>query len=32
MDEKTTFLNAELDEKVYMNQPQGFIMSGNENK
>ncbi|GJY85394.1 zinc finger, CCHC-type containing protein [Tanacetum coccineum] len=32
MDEKTTFLNGELDEKVYMNQPQGFIMSGNENK
>ncbi|GJZ68659.1 zinc finger, CCHC-type containing protein, partial [Tanacetum coccineum] len=24
--------NGELDKKVYMNQPQGFIMLGNENK
>ncbi|GJV25707.1 zinc finger, CCHC-type containing protein [Tanacetum coccineum] len=32
MDVKTTFLNDELDEEVYMNQPQGFIMLGNENK
>nr|GFC53532.1 zinc finger, CCHC-type [Tanacetum cinerariifolium] len=32
MDVKTTFLNGDLDEEVYINQPQGFIMPGNENK
>nr|GEX62385.1 zinc finger, CCHC-type [Tanacetum cinerariifolium] len=32
MDLKTTFLNGELDKEVYMNQPRGFIMSGNKNK
>ncbi|GJS57068.1 zinc finger, CCHC-type containing protein [Tanacetum coccineum] len=32
MDMKTTFLNGELEKEVYMNQPQGFIMPGNENK
>ncbi|GJZ35369.1 zinc finger, CCHC-type containing protein [Tanacetum coccineum] len=32
MDVKTTSLNGKLDEDVYMNQPQGFIMPGNENK
>ena len=32
MDLKTTFLNGELDEEIYMEQPEGFIVPGNESK
>ncbi|GJV18571.1 zinc finger, CCHC-type containing protein [Tanacetum coccineum] len=32
MNVKTAFFNSELDEEVYMNQPQDFSMPGNENK
>nr|GEY54351.1 zinc finger, CCHC-type [Tanacetum cinerariifolium] len=32
IDVKTTFLNGKLEEEVYMNQLQGFIMPSNENK
>ncbi|GJR40400.1 zinc finger, CCHC-type containing protein [Tanacetum coccineum] len=32
MDVKTTFLNCDLNEEVYMKQPGGFIMPGNEHK
>jgi hypothetical protein len=28
---KTTFLNGELDEEIYMDQPEGFIVDGQEN-
>jgi hypothetical protein len=30
MDVKSVFLNSELDEEIYMEQPQGFITSGKE--
>ena len=32
MDVKTTFLNGDLDEEVYMEQPEGFVSPGNERK
>nr|GEW35691.1 hypothetical protein [Tanacetum cinerariifolium] len=32
MDVKTAFLNGDLDEEVYIKQPERFIMSGNEHK
>ena len=28
MDVKTTFLNGDLDEEIYMEQPEGFIIPG----
>ena len=30
MDVKTTFLNGELDEKIYVDQPDGFAANGQE--
>ncbi|RVW42300.1 Retrovirus-related Pol polyprotein from transposon TNT 1-94 [Vitis vinifera] len=32
MDVKTAFLNGELDEEIYMDQPEGFIAPGQERK
>ena len=32
MDVKTTFLNGELDEEIYIDQPDGFVVKGQENK
>ncbi|KAK1631549.1 hypothetical protein QYE76_005864, partial [Lolium multiflorum] len=32
MDVKTTFLNGELDEEIYMEQPDGFVVDGQEGK
>ena len=32
MDVKTVFLNGDLNEEVYMEQPEGFVLPGNEHK
>ena len=32
MDVKTTFLNGDLDEEIYMEQPEGFAVLGQEKK
>jgi hypothetical protein len=31
MDDKTTFINGELEEEIYMTQPNGFLLKGQEN-
>ena len=32
MDVKTTFLNRDIDEEIYIEQPEGFVVLGQERK
>ena len=32
MDEKIAFLNGDLNEEIYMDQPEGFVCPGQEKK
>ena len=32
MDVKTTFLNGEIEEEIYIEQPEGFVVPGKEKK
>ena len=32
MDVKTSVLNGDLDKEIYMEQPEGFVLPGNEKK
>ena len=32
MNVKTTFLNGDLDEEIYLDQPEGFVVQGQESK